>query len=152
MNLYQLRGPDEKWDIFGTVKEIYHHVQKLNYKGPTQTVEGIPLPAGDGFIIEESYIKRSSSMRLSHAQWNEIDKYVQDPNYPRLNSRVDVMAYALETLRAVSNFGEVYARTHQGVEGFKDIKEVIEKLPFYEMHGVLPVISKEKEVLKKIPK
>ncbi|MEO0895449.1 MAG: hypothetical protein AAFY71_03445 [Bacteroidota bacterium] len=150
MNLYQLRGPEEKWDIFGTVKEIYHHVDKLGYEGPTQTIEGIPLPSGEGFVIEESYIKRSSSMRLSHAQWHEIDQYVHDPKFPRLNSRVDVMAYALETLRAVATFGEVFALTHKGVESFRDVKDVIEKLPFYEMHDTTPIIAKDKDSLDQV--
>jgi len=63
---------------------------------------------------------------------------------------VDVMAYALETLRAVSTFGDVFALTHKGVESFRDVKEVIEKLPFYEMHDTLPIIAKDKNPLSKI--
>ncbi|MEL7531344.1 MAG: hypothetical protein AAFN10_08560 [Bacteroidota bacterium] len=148
MNLYQLYSSNfPAYNKFGTPKEIHAHVQALGYEGETKLVDGYPLPSGKDFKVEESYIKRTSSVRASHSLWARIDEFVGDEGQPDLNNRIQVLEKGIKALEAIKAFGKIYASTQNGVEEFKDILACIARLPLYEDMGVEPVISREKAKL-----
>ncbi|MEO0898212.1 MAG: hypothetical protein AAFY71_17505 [Bacteroidota bacterium] len=150
---YQLKGPEEKWDVFGSPEDIYFHCKKLGYKGPTEIVGGLPLPKGKDFVIQEEYIKKTSALRLQHVEWNLIDKFIANDDYPELTSRVDVMLFALSTLRQVKEFGSVYASMPDNkIHEFESIFEVIAQMKYFDITETYPVISKSKEDLKRLHK
>lgn len=151
MNLYQLvNNKDPRFNKFGSAQEIWQHVQELGYDGKTRIVDGYPLPDQPDFLIEDSYIKRASSFRLSHQLWNDMDKLIADPGLPEVTNRVEAIEYALKVLLNVQEFGSVYATTPQGVQYFSNISECISMSPFFDFHKHQPVISRDKTLLDKL--
>ncbi|MEZ4827422.1 MAG: hypothetical protein R3C61_14250 [Bacteroidia bacterium] len=150
MNLYQLvNNKEPRFNKFGTAQEIWQHVQEQAYSGKTRIVDGYPLPDQPDFIIEDSYIKRASSFRLSHQLWNDMDKLISDPTLPEVSNRVEAIEYALKVLLSVKEFGEVYATTPEGVQRFANISECISLAPFFRFHNHEPLISRDKSLLDK---
>jgi hypothetical protein len=148
MKLFQLySSKNPEYNKFGTAKEIWEHVQALGYSGKTQLCEGYPLPASGDFKIEESYIKRTSSVRASHHMWARIDTFVEDDNYPDLSNRVQVIEAGIQALEIVRAYGKIFATTEQGVQEFDNILECIGMLPLFEDQQFEPVISREKNLL-----
>ncbi|MDX2247810.1 MAG: hypothetical protein SF052_13580 [Bacteroidia bacterium] len=151
MNLYQLvNNKDPRFNKFGTAQEIWQHVQETGYEGKTRIVDGYPLPDQPDFLIEESYIKRASSFRLSHQLWNDMDRLIVDPSLPEVTNRVEAIEYALKVLLAVKDFGKVYAITPQGIQEYSNISECISLSPFFGFHNHEPVISRDKSLLENI--
>ncbi|MEZ4774296.1 MAG: hypothetical protein R3D00_14015 [Bacteroidia bacterium] len=151
MNLYQLvNNKDPRFNKFGTAQEIWQHVQELGYDGKMRIVDGYPLPDQPDFLIEDSYIKRASSFRLSHQLWNDMDKLIADQGLPEVTNRVEAIEYALKVLMSVQEFGPVYAITPEGIQSFSNISECISLSPFFEFHKHETVISRDKSLLDKL--
>ncbi|MEM6342963.1 MAG: hypothetical protein AAF927_03750 [Bacteroidota bacterium] len=150
MELYQLYSSlSPEYNKFGSAKEIWQHVQAIGYDGPTKLVDGYPLPAGEDFKVEGAYIKRTSSLRITHALWAKIDQFVNSESHPEYSNRIQVIEAGIMALEAAQAFGKIYATTNQGVEEFEDVIACIARLPLFEDLGVDPVMARKEELLPK---
>lgn len=121
-------------NFFGSLNEIYEHVQTSGYKGKTRVQFGYPLPYGEDILIQESSKKLANTLRLSIEVWHVFDKIVQD--HPEFSNRVDSISYLVELYQKMESFGPLTVKTPDSDKEFASLKEVIDLKPFWEGQGL----------------
>ncbi|MDW3651942.1 MAG: hypothetical protein R8P61_33015 [Bacteroidia bacterium] len=134
MKYYQLSSKTHpELNFYGSLKEIYEFVERSGYKGKTEVIHGYPLPAEGDIAIEESYMKKPNTLRLSHEVWHVFDKIVQQKE--GFNNRVDAISYLVQLYEQMDGFGPLQVKTSEGLKEYRSLKEFIELRPFFEDQG-----------------
>lgn len=136
---------DPSLNYFGTAAEIWKHIQEKGYEGETQSIDGYPLPAGQGISVEEGEDKRTGAISLKAKYWYKIDEMQRES--PKFKSQGSIIEDGLKCLDLAHKFGPIYASTPEGIKKFNSLIELMIMKPYLDAVGFRPVICQDEEMI-----